>query len=382
MIARLILPQITSNMNKGKAIIILGPRQTGKTTLLSLLEAELGEKPLWLDCDEADVRKMLSDTTSTQLKNIIGNYKTVFIDEAQRVNNIGLTLKLITDKLKDVQLVVTGSSSLEMAGKVNEPLTGRKYSFIIYPFSFAELAAVNGALEENRMLEHRMVYGYYPDVVMNRGSEQLILKNLAGSYLYKDIFTLQEIRKPEIIEKLLEALALQIGSEVSFNELAHIVNVDQLTIQKYISLLEQSFVIFRLRSFSRNHRNELKKSRKIYFYDNGIRNAILNNFSQVDLRTDKSSLWENFLISERFKNLQTYQKSVKPWFWRTNLQQEIDYIEEANDFLSAYEFKWSEKKTASISKTFSKVYPNYTFKVINPENYIDFVTKIDHTLLL
>ena len=377
----MILSQIMANLYKGKAIIMLGPRQTGKTTLLNMLEKELNEKPLWLDCDETDVRKRLTDTTSTQLKNLIGNNKTVFIDEAQRVTNIGLTIKLFTDKLKDVQLVVTGSSSLELANKINEPLTGRKFEFIICPLSFAELSNVNGILEENRMLEHRLIYGYYPDVVVNNGSEELILKNLSSSYLYKDIFNLQEVRKPEVIERLLEALALQLGSEVSFNELTQIVQADQETIQKYINLLEQSYVIFRLRSFSRNQRNELKKSRKIYFYDNGIRNAILRTYSPIETRSDKGALWENFLISERYKIQQIYQKSVKTWFWRTKLQQEIDYIEEENNVLNAFEFKWSPKKTAFISKTFRDTYPNHVFQVINRENYSDFVTKHDFVRL-
>jgi predicted AAA+ superfamily ATPase len=379
MIPRLILKQILTNLSKGKSIIILGPRQTGKTTLLVLLEKELKEEPLWLDCDEPDIRRKLTDTTSTQLKNLIGNHKMIFIDEAQRVSNIGITLKLFTDKLKDVQLIVTGSSSLDLANEINEPLTGRKFEFIVFPFSFSELVAVNGQLLEERMLEHRLIYGMYPDVVMNQGSEEVILKNLAGSYLYKDIFSLQEIRKPEILEKLLEALALQLGSEVSFHELGNLLRIDQNTVQKYINLLEQSFVIFRLKSFSRNHRNELKNSRKIYFFDNGIRNAILGIYTDFELRADRGALWENFLISERMKLQQIYQVQTKNWFWRTKLQQEIDYIEERNGVLNAFEFKWSEKKDLKISKSFRDAYPNHVFRMINNENYADFLYKPDFT---
>jgi predicted AAA+ superfamily ATPase len=373
MIPRLIIDQIKSNLNKGKAIIVLGPRQTGKTTLLGILEKEMAVKPLLLDCDESDIRRRLTDVTSTQLKNLVGTNKTVFIDEAQRVTNIGLTLKLFTDKLPDVQLIVTGSSSLDLANKINEPLTGRKFEFILLPFSVAELTAVNGRLDEERMLEHRLTYGMYPDVVNNPGSEQMILKNLTGSYLYKDIFSLQEIRKPEILEKILEALALQLGAEVSFQELAQLVKVDQNTIQRYIRLLEQSFVIFRLKSFSRNQRNELKKSRKIYFYDNGIRNSLLGVYTPFELRTDKGALWENFLISERLKLHQIYQHQVKSYFWRTIQNQEIDLIEESDGFLHTFELKWSEKKTPSLSKTFRDAYPQHTYTVIHKENYLDFL---------
>jgi predicted AAA+ superfamily ATPase len=378
MIPRLILPKIQANLYKKKAIIMLGPRQTGKTTLLQMLEKEINSAALWLDCDETDIRKKLSDTTSTQLRNLIGNYKLVFIDEAQRVTNIGVTLKLITDKLPDVQLIVTGSSSLDLANSINEPLTGRKFEFIVCAPSTSEMVQLNGQIEESRMLDHRLIFGMYPDVILNRGNEQLILKNLTGSYLYKDIFNLQEVRKPEVLEKLIEALALQLGNEVSFNELSRIVGVDQNTIQKYIHLLEQSFVIFRLRSFSRNLRTELKKSRKIYFYDNGIRNAILGAYSSIENRNDKGALWENFLISERFKLNQIEQMQVKSYFWRTRLQQEIDYIEEKDNFLNAYEFKFSGKKTPMISKSFSDVYPDHDYSVISPENYLDFLQKHDN----
>lgn len=373
MIPRLVLPKIISLLKKGKAIVVLGPRQTGKTTLLQLLENELGSKALWLDCDETDVRRLLTDTTSTSLKNLVGKYKTVFIDEAQRVTNIGLTLKLFTDKLKDVQLVVTGSSSLDLANKVNEPLTGRKFEFILSAPSTAEMIEMHGRLEEQRMLNHRLVFGMYPDVILNPGHEKIILKNLSGSYLYKDILGNQEIRKVEVLEKLLEALARQTGSEVSFNELSGLVSVDQNTIQRYINLLEQSFVIFRLRSFARNLRTELKKSRKIYFYDNGIRNALLGSFTPFENRPDKGALWENFLISERFKLNQTLLRDVRTYFWRTRLQQEIDFIEERDEKLDAFEFKYAPKKKVKLSKSFSQAYQNVDFSCITHDNYLDFL---------
>ena len=224
-----------------------------------------------------------------------------------------------------------------------------------------------------RLLKNRLLFGMYPGVINEPGNERKILSNLAGSYLYKDIFTFQDVRKPEIIESLLEALALQIGSEVSYNELASLLGIDQITVRRYIDLLEKTFVIFRLRSFSRNVRNELKKSRKIYFYDNGIRNAVLSNFSDIELRTDKGALWENFLVSERKKLLNNRQVFTNTFFWRTTQQQEIDYIEERDGQINAYEFKWDTNSRKKIPQTFVKAYPDANTYLINTENYLDFL---------
>jgi uncharacterized protein len=373
MITRIIIKKIKEILFQGKTIMVFGPRQSGKTTLLEMLAGELHEKVLFLDCDEPDVRKELTDVTSTQLMQRFGDAKVVMIDEAQRIKNIGITLKLIHDKIKSVQLIVTGSSSLELTSEISEPLTGRKYEFLLLPLSTAEMIGHTDGITEKRMLEQRLLFGLYPGVVNEPGNERKILTNLAGSYLYKDIFIFQDIRKPEIIESLLEALALQAGNEVSYNELALTLGIDQLTVRRYIDLLEKSFVIFRLRSFSRNARNEIRKSRKIYFYDNGIRNAIISNFSPVNLRTDKGSLWENFLVSERLKWLNNSQTDLKRYFWRTTQQQEIDYIEEKDGHLSAYEFKWAEKKTQKLPTTFLKAYPDASTSFINNSNYLDFL---------
>lgn len=374
MIQRTILEQLKKNLFKGKTLLLLGPRQSGKTTLLNMLSNEISEKILILDCDEPDIRKELSDASSTQLRQRTGNAKVVMIDEAQRVKNIGITLKLFHDKIKDVQLIVTGSSALEISGETNEPLTGRKYEFFLLPLSTEEMIANTDRTSEKRLLKSRLLYGMYPAVINEPGNERRILNNLAGSYLYKDIFSFQDVRKPEIIESLLEALALQIGSEVSYNELANLLGIDQITVRRYIDLLEKTFVLFRLRSFSRNVRNELKKSRKIYFYDNGIRNAILSNFSDIGLRTDKGALYENFLVGERIKYLQNHALDTNKYFWRTSQQQEIDYIEERDGKISAYEFKWNENAKKKIPQTFVKAYPEASTNFISTANYLDFLT--------
>lgn len=378
MVNRKLLDLIQKKLFLGKAIIILGPRQSGKTTLLKKLQSQSSKKTLLLNCDEPDIRKQLTEVTSSQLKKLIGDTELLLIDEAQRIPNIGLTLKLIYDQIENVQIVATGSSAFELANKINEPLTGRKFEYLLLPFSTDELIAHHGLLEETRLLNHRLVFGLYPDVVNNPGQETDILKNLSSSYLYKDIFTFQEIRRPELIEKLLEALALQIASEVSFEELAQLLKVDHTTVIRYINLLEQAFIIFRLGAFSRNLRNELKKSRKIYFYDNGIRNALIANFNPIEIRDDVGKLWENFLISERIKIEQYSDRWVNRYFWRTHQQQEIDYIEEHGGKLYAYEFKWNTHKKYRFPKSFLNAYPQSEVKVITPENYLEFIT-LDQT---
>ena len=372
MIRRKIYQQIKRDFFKGKAIILLGPRQVGKTTLLQAIRSEYPDT-IYLDCDEPDIRRTLENTTSTQLKNLIGPAKIVLIDEAQRVENIGLTLKLITDQLKEVQLIASGSSALEISNTINEPLTGRKFEYFLLPFSIGELHHHFGALQEQRLLHTRLVYGLYPDVVNHPADAQRLLLSLATGYLYKDIFNYQEIRKPGLLPNLLEALARQVSHEVSYNELAQLLDSDPVTIKRYIDLLEKSYVVFRLRSFSRNLRNEIKKSRKIYFYDNGIRNALINNFQSVATRTDIGALWENFQVAERLKALAYHQIHVNRYFWRTTQQQEIDYIEDRNGKLSAFEFKWNPKKKVRFSKSFTGNYPVEQTLLVNPDNYLDFV---------
>ena len=370
---RLIEPQVREKLFRGRAIIVVGPRRVGKTTLLKQIASDIDPEHLWLDCDEPDIRSMLTDATSTRLKAMIGKAKMIVIDEAQRVQNIGITLKLIVDQIPETQLLVSGSSALELSNEINEPLTGRKYDFELYPFSFAELEAHFGALYAKRLLENRLVYGSYPDVVNNPSEEVTLLNELSQSYLYKDLFSYQEIRKPDLLPRILEALALQVGSEVVIFELAQTLGADSVTIRRYIDLLEKSYVVFSLKSWSRNVRNELKKSRKIYFYDNGIRNSIIRNFQPVSLRTDVGALWENYLVSERRKANSINGRYASTWFWRTTQQQEIDYLEDQDGILKAFEFKWNPKSRAKFPKTFTLNYPAHELMLVNPDTYQEFL---------
>ncbi len=353
----------------GKAIILLGPRQAGKTTLLKGIAGRQNDKVLWLDADEPFVKTRLTGVNIADLKVMTGGYKILVIDEAQQIRNIGTTLKLITDHLPEVQLLVSGSSSLELAEEVSEPLTGRKFEFFLYPVSYEEMVDHHGWLEEKRFLEQRLIYGSYPEVVSNIDTMKEILGLLAGSYLYKDIFKYRDLRRPELLETLLQSLALQLGSQVSYHELGQAIGSDSETVQRYIELLEKTFVIFRLRSFSRNLRNELKKSRKIYFYDNGIRNALLNNFSPLNLRTDKGALFENYLVSERMKFLHYNGQYANRYFWRNQSQQEIDYLEEQDGLIHAFEFKWGDSEKAKLPLTFSNAYPDHSFQLVNSTNF-------------
>lgn len=373
MVDRQLRKLIEKYLFKNKTIVIYGARQTGKTTLLNNMLEPYRNETLFLNGDEADVRMMMTDLNAARLIPVIGNSKIVVIDEAQRIPETGLALKIIHDNFKKVQLIATGSSSFELADKINEPLTGRKFEFMLYPFSFGEMVNHHGFLNEKRLLEHRLIFGYYPDIVLNPGQEKKLLQSLASSYLFKDLLSLETIKKPVLLEKIISALALQLGKEVSYNELAQLVGSDKGTVEKYIDLLEKSCIIFKLRALSRNIRNEIRKSRKIYFYDNGIRNAVIGNFAPLNSRTDKGALWENFLISERKKWLENNEIDKKQWFWRTTQQQEIDYIEEDSSNFQVFEFKWNPDKKVKLSKTFSNVYPNHIFQVINHENFHDFL---------
>ncbi len=369
-IARALEKTILQKIGKGKAIVILGARQTGKTTLLKKIYHQI-ENTLWLNADEPDTQSIFENSSSSRLRYLFKGYKTLIVDEAQRIKDVGLKFKLITDQIPSLQLIATGSSAFELANRTNEPLTGRKWEYYLYPLSFAELADNYGILEETRLLSHRLVYGTYPEVVTSQGEEKEILKQLSDSYLYKDILMWEGIKKPEKLLKLMQALSFQLGNEVSYHELGKLVGLDNQTTEKYIQLLEKTFVIFRLGTFRRNLRKELKKSKKIYFYDNGIRNSLIANFQIPELRPDIGALWENYLISERIKLIHNNNLWLNFWFWRTQDQQEIDYLEELDGTLYAWEFKWNPKANVRVSKTFSKAYPEHTFKVITPNNYYD-----------
>ncbi|HMR91138.1 MAG TPA: ATP-binding protein [Chitinophagaceae bacterium] len=376
MIDRSITKMIVERLFKGKAILLFGPRQTGKSTLMDMLLSEKRNEVLVLNGDDADVRELLANASSSRLKAIIGNKTILLIDEAQRVEDVGLVLKVITDQIRSVQGIATGSSAFELQGKVNEPLTGRKYEFMLYPLSFEEMVMHHGLLEEKRLLEHRLIYGYYPEIVTQPGEEKERLRLLASSYLYKDLLMLGQIKKPVILEKILKALALQIGNEVNFTELAQISGADKKTVEKYIDLLEKAFVIFQLSAFSRNVRNEIRKGKKIYFYDCGIRNAIINNFKPLSTRTDAGAIWENFVVTERIKFLKNNKKEALHYFWRTAQQQEIDLLEETEDGLSGFECKWNDRVRAHVPLTFTKNYPGAIVRTISPAVVENFITSI------
>ncbi|MFN3530567.1 MAG: ATP-binding protein [Bacteroidia bacterium] len=369
MVQRILNNLIYRRFHKGKAIILMGARQVGKTTLIH--ELLKGQDYLFLDGDDPAVRNMLESPNTQEIKRLIGSHTLVFVDEAQRIPGIGLTLKIVTDQLKAVQLLVSGSSSFDLGQQLSEPLTGRKWEYQLYPICWEELENHLGYLKADQQLEDRLIYGMYPDVLNHPGDEREILNNLVSSYLYRDILQLNDIRKPEVLEKLVLALALQVGSEVNYNELSNLVGVNKGTIQNYIELLEKGFVIFRLGSFSRNLRNEIKQNKKVYFYDNGLRNAVMGNFSPFELRADKGALWENFLASERIKQLAYKQHLAHRYFWRTKQQQEIDWVEEIDGQIRAWEFKWKSGKNVG-SRTFENAYHTQT-QAVNRQNFRNFV---------
>ena len=372
LIIRKIKKDLENALFKGKVVILYGARQVGKTTLVKNIIEEYSNDSLYLNCDEIDVRQSLTDKTSTELKSFIGARRLVVIDEAQRVKNIGLTLKLLIDNFPEIQIIATGSSSFELSGQIKEPLTGRKTEFYLYPFSVGELSQINSPLELNRLLEDLLIFGSYPGVIFAQSSREKIVRELATSYSYKDVLAYQDIRNPELLEKLLQALALQVGSEVSYTELAQLLGVNKVTIENYVRILEQAYIIFRVGPFSRNIRNELKKKRKIYFCDLGLRNALINNFNPVSLRQDVGALWENFMIIERIKRNNNLGVSNNIYFWRTTSGKEIDYIEDGGGDLSGYEFKW-QKNSFTKPKEFLDTYKNSTIKLVNKDNYLEFI---------
>lgn len=372
-IQRQIEKSLQKDCFKGKVIVILGARQVGKSTLIKPLVAHQKEHVLWLDGEEADVQLLLQNTNSERLAQIAGNHKIVVIDEAQKIHDIGIILKLFADYHKDIQLIASGSSAFELRNSLNEPLTGRKFEYQLFPISFQEMVNHTNLLQEIRQLPQRLLYGYYPEIVTNIGSEKRLLKFLSESYLYKDVFLFGGIKKPEKILELLKLLAWQIGSEVNYNELSKILKIDNQTVESYIHILEQAFVIYRLHAFHTNQRNELKKSKKIYFNDLGIRNALINDFRAVEVRNDAGNLFENFVINEMRKQNEYRQVYANFYFWRSTDQKEIDLVIEKDNFLHTYEIKWNPNKKASLTKSFSNIYQNYSFEVIHSGNFFDFL---------
>lgn len=371
MIKRALEEKIRGKIGRGKAIVLIGPRQVGKTTLIN--QVLNGEDFLFLDCDDPTVRNIISTAGTEELKRLIGTHKFIFIDEAQRVKEIGLKLKIIVDQIKPHQLFVSGSSAFELNNELHEPLTGRKWEYELFPISWSEFEDNVGYLKSEQQLPLRLIYGMYPDVINNPDEEVEVLKELVNSYLYRDLLAFGGIKKPEVLERLLRALAFQIGNEFSYNELANLLGIDKNTVNSYMDVLEKGFVIYRLSSFSKNLRNEIKMNRKVYFYDNGIRNMVIGDFKNLDNRNDVGALWENFLITERIKLNRYFQPTAHSYFWRTKQKQEVDYVEELNGDVNGYEIKWNPKAKISSIPKFTETY-NSSISKLSRDNFRSFLS--------
>ncbi|MCH8488246.1 MAG: ATP-binding protein [Candidatus Cyclonatronum sp.] len=371
MYKRTLQASIEKRIGSGKAIIVTGPRQVGKTTLMTTILR--GTPFLFLNGDDPSTREMLGGADTGRIRSILGTYNRVFIDEAQRIPDIGQTMKIITDQFKQVQLFASGSSSFDLANQLNEPLTGRKWEYQLFPVSWEEFEQQHGYLASQQQLEHRLIYGFYPDVLMSPGDEIPVLRNLVNSYLYRDLLIYGGIKKTDALDKLVRALAFQTGSEVSYAELGQMTGLDTKTVSRYIEILEKGYVVFRLGAFSRNLRNEIRKNNKIYFYDNGVRNMIIGNFDPPASRTDKGALWENFLVSERIKQIAYKESLARTYFWRTKQQQEVDWVEDLGGRISGFEFKWDAQGRERLSASFINTYKAES-KTIDRTNFRDFVT--------
>lgn len=364
---------IENDFFKGKIIVILGARQVGKSTLIKILPTCNTIDTLWLDGENSDVRQILKNANSERLKQLTANNNIVVIDEAQKIEDIGSVLKLFADYNKDIQVIASGSSAFELRNTLNEPLTGRKFEYKLFPISFTEMVKHTNLLQEIRELPQRLVYGYYPEIVTSPNDAERLLRFLSDSYLYKDIFLFKGIKKPEKMLELLKLLAFQIGSEVNFNELSNSLKIDNQTVESYIEMLEQAFVIYKLPGYHTNQRTELKKSKKIYFNDLGIRNALINDFRPIEIRNDAGLLFENYVVNELRKQNEYNQVYANFYFWRNTVQREIDLIIEKNGQIRAFEIKWNSAKMAKLTKGFTNIYGETEFKVINNENFFEII---------
>jgi predicted AAA+ superfamily ATPase len=375
MINRIVTQQIKDALNLNKVVSIIGPRQVGKSTLSEHIFKDT-VNVLRINGDDTDAKYMFENVSENFLKILTANHNALLIDEAQKIKNIGEMLKIMADKLNHIPVIITGSSSFLLTKAVNESLTGRKREIQLLPISFAEMVKHTNIVEETRMLDHRLIYGYYPEVINNLGDEKDVLKELANSYLYKDIMEENNIAKPDKLVKLLQALSWQIGSTVSTNELSQLVGIDAKTIDRYIDILQKNFIIYTLPSYSNNLRNELKFSKKIYFYDMGIRNAIIGNMSPISMRQPEEvgHMWENFIITERIKrNLYNKRTFLQHYFWRTQQQKEVDLIEVEDGIITGFEIKRSAKKNIKAPAKFTEYYPNAQFYGINNTNLYEFL---------
>ncbi len=371
MIDRSIAVKVEKDFFLGKVIVVLGARQVGKSTLIRELPLLKNHKVLWLDGENADVHLLLQNPNSERLKQLAGDHTVVVIDEAQKINGIGSILKLFADYIKNVQVIASGSSAFELRNTLNEPLTGRKFEYELYPLSFTEMVQHSSLLQELRQLPQRMVYGSYPEIVTHPEQAERLLRFLSDSYLYKDIFLFKGIKKPEKMLELLRLLAWQIGSEVNSNELARNLGIDNQTVDSYLDMLEKAFVLYKLPAYHTNQRVELKKSKKVYFNDLGIRNALINDFRSVEVRSDSGALFENFVINELRKENAYNGVFANFYFWRNIDQREIDLVVEKNNKLCTYEIKWNPTKKVQLTRSFTNIYGDTDFTVINRDNFFD-----------
>ncbi len=371
---RILQQTIESALFKGKVIILYGARRTGKTMLVKQILNKQQKNAVYINCELQEYQEVLSTTNSVLLKDFIGKKQLIILDEAQHIENIGLTLKVLVDTFPRVQFIATGSSSFDLSAKISEPLTGRLRQYLLFPLSMEELRQQFSLIDLQAMLPNILRFGLYPQVFTATGDERLEeLRDISNNYLYKDILQFENLKKPELVSRLLKAIALQTGSEVSYNELAQLTGTNVHTVKRYLELLEKNFIIFRLGSFSRNLRKEINKSQKFFFYDVGIRNTIIRNFNEPELRTDTGSIWENFCIGERIKYNENHRNFVNNYFWRTYNQKEIDYLEEGAGELKCFEFKYNPKTKSKIPAEFLTTYPGSSFSVITPSNFYELI---------
>ncbi|MEM6643285.1 MAG: ATP-binding protein [Bacteroidota bacterium] len=367
--------QIFYRLEKGTVLALYGPRRVGKTSLIKRIIASFRGKVFEGEGDDIDLRSILSSAKKSLILSSFSGYDLVFIDEAQRIPQIGWGLKILIDHNPDLRIIVTGSSSFELSGQISSPLTGRSWTLLLHPMAISELSSWKGTMDIRQKLQEYLIFGCYPEVVLTEIRQKKIdyLIELRNAYLFKDILELENIQNASKLTDLLKLLAFQIGNEVSLNELSNSLGVAKQTVERYVDLLEKTFIIKKLNGFSRNLRKEITKTSRYYFLDNGVRNALINNFNQPDSRNDMGQLWENFCFSERLKVQQTEPIHANNYFWRTYDQQEIDLIEERDGTLFAFEFKWNSRKKVKVPIAWKKAYPDSTFKSVNTENFLEFL---------
>lgn len=368
------LENIKNIISPQKAVIIYGPRRCGKTTLLKKMLEDVKEEYLFVNGEDITVQDYLSSQSIEKLKSFVGEKKLLVIDEAQKIRNIGLNIKLILDHISGIKIVASGSSSFDLGQQVGEPLTGRKYTLRMFPLAQLELSIIQTRAQTDALLESRLIYGSYPEVVLFKDDSKraLYLREIVGSYLYKDILELEGVRHSDKLVRLLQLLAFQIGKEISYNELGGQLGMSKNTVERYLDLLEKAFVIFKLRGFSRNLRKEISKNPRYYFYDTGIRNALINNFNPLSMRDDVGMLWENYIIVEKIKKQEYLYAPANNYFWRTYDRKEIDLVEEYGGRLYGYEIKWTEAKRKTPQE-WLKTYKKSEYYLITKDKYLEFI---------